>query len=104
MPDFIIQNTKTNEVFFIEVKFRKDEGYSLSDLEKEYGKDYPFEKAFFILVSKKHIKCLSYSELKSGKSITPSSHYYLGDRKEFDLDKEVIKDFCDFAVKFFSDV
>ena len=104
MPDFIIQNPKTNEVFFIEVKFRKDEGYSLSDLEKEYGKDYPFEKAFFILVSKKHIKCLSYSELKSGKSITPFSHYYLGDRKEFDLDKEVIKDFCDFAVKFFSDV
>ena len=100
MPDFIIQNPKTDEVFFIEVKFRKDEEFSISDIDK----DYPFGKAFFILVSKKHIKCLSYPELKSGKSITPSSHNYLGNRKEFELDKEVIIDFCDFAVKFFSDV
>ena len=104
MPDFVIQNPKTDEVFFIEVKFRKDEEYSLSDIERDYGKDYPFENAFFILVSKKHIKCLSYPELKSGKSITPSSHNYLGNRKEFELDKKVIIDFCDFAVKFFSDV
>ena len=104
MPDLVIQNPKTDEVFFIEVKFRKDGDYSLSDIEKDYGKDYPFENAFFILVSKKHIKCLSYPELKSGKSITPSSHNYLGNRKEFELDKEVIIDFCEFAVKFFSDV
>src|SRR3989338_2637978 len=88
MPDFVIQNPKTNEEF------------SISDIDK----DYPFENAFFILVSKKHIKCLSYPELKSGKSITHSSHNYLGNRKEFELDKEVIIDFCNFAVKFFSDV
>ena len=100
MPDFVVQNPKTAQVFFIEVKFRKDEEFSLSDVEK----DYPFENAFFILVSKKHIKCLSYKDLKSGKKITPTSHNYLGDRTEFQLDKEVIKDFCDFAVKFFSEV
>ena len=100
MPDFVIQNTKTGEVFFIEVKFRANEEFSISDIDK----DYPFENAFFILVSKKHIKCLSYQELKSGKSINPSSHNYLGNRKEFELDKEVIIEFCDFAVKFFSDV
>jgi len=100
MPDFVIQNTRNGEVFFIEVKFRANEEFSISDIDK----DYPFENAFFILVSKKHIKCLSYQELKSGKSINPSSHNYLGNRKEFELDKEVIIEFCDFAVKFFSDV
>jgi hypothetical protein len=100
MPDFVIQNTKTGDVFFIEVKFRANEEFSFSDIDK----DYPFENAFFILVSKKHIKCLSYPELRAGKSITPSSHNYLGNRKEFELDKEVIIDFCDFAVKFFNDV
>jgi len=104
MPDFVIQNTKTGNVFFIEVKFRASEELSLDDINKEYGKDYPFENAFFILVSKKHIKCLSYNELKSGNKITPTSHNYLGNRKEFGLDKEVIINFCDFAVKFFSEV
>ena len=100
MPDFVIQNPKTDEVFFIEVKFRAKEEFSLSEVEK----DYPFENAFFIVVSKNHIKCLSFQELKSGREITPTSHNYLGNRKEFELDKEVIKDFCDFAVKFFSEV
>ena len=100
MPDFVIQNTKTGEVFFIEVKFRANEEFSISDIDK----DYPFENAFFIIVSKKHIKCLSYPELKDGKSVTPTSRNYLGDRKEFELDKDVIIDFCNFAVKFFSDV
>lgn len=100
MPDFVIQNPKTDEVFFVEVKFRASEEFSFQDIEK----DFPFENAFFIIVSKKHIKCLSYNELKSGKTITPTSHNYLGNRREFELDKEVIIDFCDFAVKFFSEV
>jgi hypothetical protein len=67
-------------------------------------KNYPFENAFFIVVSKKHIKCISFQELKEGKSISPESRNYLGSRKEFDLDKDVIIEFCEFAVKFFSQV
>jgi hypothetical protein len=101
MPDFVIQNTKTGAVYFVEVKFRANEELSFLDIG---GKDYPFENAFFIVVSTKHIKCISYEELKSGKTITPTSHNYLGNRSEFALDKEVIIQFCDFAVKFFSEV
>jgi len=100
MPDFVIQNPNTDQVYFVEVKFRASEEFSLNDLEK----DYPFENAFFIIISKKHIKCISYKELKEEKKITPSSHNYLGNRKEFELDKEVIISFCDFAVKFFSEI
>ena len=100
MPDFVIQNPNTADVFFIEVKFRASEEFSINDIDQ----DYPFENCFFIVVSKKHIKCLSYLELKSGKSITPSSHNYLGNRKEFELDKEKIISFCDLAVKYFSEV
>ncbi len=100
MPDFVIQNVKTGDVYFVEVKFRAKEEFSLNDIEK----NYPFENAFFIVVSKKHIKCISYKELKEGKRITPISHNYLGNRKEFELDKEVIITFCEFAIKFFSEV
>ena len=100
MPDFVIQNPQTGEVFFVEVKFRASGTFSLKDLPK----DYAWENAYFILVSKKHIKCLNYRELKEGKEITPESRNYLGNRKEFDLDKETIVTFCDFAVQFFENV
>ncbi|MEA2003731.1 MAG: hypothetical protein U9O53_02095 [archaeon] len=100
MPDFVVRNSNDNQVYFIEVKFRKSEEFRFKDLPK----DYPFENCYFIVVSKKHIKCITYQELKAGKDITPTSKNYLGSRKEFDLDKNVIIDFCKFAVKFFEKV
>ncbi len=43
-------------------------------------------------------------ELKNGNGINPTSTNYLGNRKEFNLDKETIIDFCSFAVQFFETV
>ncbi len=100
MPDFVIQNPKTKEVHFIEVKFRASGEFKYKDLPKEY----PYENAFIIVVSKKHIKCLTVEELNGGSEITPGSKNYLGSRKEFDLDKVTIIDFCKFAVQFFDSV
>ncbi len=100
MPDFVMQNPESKEVYFVEVKFRASEEFSLKDLPK----NYPYENAYIILVSKKHIKCITIGELKDGKEITPTSQNYLGKRKEFDLDKDVIIEFCKFAVKFFENV
>ncbi len=103
MPDFVIQSNSggnKGEVYFVEVKFRANEEFSIKNLPK----DYPFENAYFILVSKKHIKCITYKELKDGKVISPKSQNYLGSRKEFELDKNVIIEFCKFAVKFFENV
>ena len=100
MPDFVIQDPKSKAVYFIEVKFRASEEFSIKDLPK----DYPYTNAYIVLVSKRHIKCITVEEILEGKEISPTSKNYLGGRKEFDLDKEVIKDFCDFAVKFFDGV
>ncbi len=100
MPDFVVQNRDTKSVHFVEVKFRASGEFHFKDLPK----NYPYENAFIIVVSKKHIKCLTYSELREGKEITPTSTNYLGNRKEFDLNKDVIIDFCKFAVKFFENV
>jgi hypothetical protein len=100
MPDFVMQNPKTKDVYFIEVKFRTSGEFSAKDLPK----DYPYVNAYIVLVSKKHIKCLTVTELLDGKEITPTSNSYLGNRKEFDLDKEVIIEFCKFAIQFFESV
>ena len=100
MPDFVIQNPESKEVYFIEVKFRASGEFKFKDLPKKY----PYQNAYIILVSKKHIKCITVEELKEGSEITESTRNYLGSRKEFALDKEVIKEFCDFAVQFFKEV
>ncbi len=100
MPDLVIQDQNSGKVYFTDVKFRKNESFTLDDV----GSDYPYENCYFIVISKKHIKCITYQELKEGKEITPSSRNYLGNRKEFELDKDVIIKFCDFAVKFFDAV
>ncbi len=74
MPDFVMQNPKTKDVYFVEVKFRASGEFKQKDLPK----NYPYENAYIILVSKKHIKCITVTELQDGKEITPTSHNYLG--------------------------
>ncbi|WP_339753197.1 hypothetical protein [Algoriphagus aquimarinus] len=100
MPDFVMQNPINKEVYFIEVKFRASGEFRGKDLPK----NYPYLNAYIVLVSKKHIKCLTAQELLDGKEITPESRNYLGSRKEFDLDKEIIIEFCKFAIQFFESV
>lgn len=97
MPDFVIQNPRNNEVYFVEVKFRANGTLTRKDIPK----DYAWGNAYFILVSKKHIKCITFEELERGEEITATSKNYLGNRKEFDLDKDTIVEFCDFALLFF---
>ncbi|MDL5514819.1 hypothetical protein QSE00_23620 [Arenibacter sp. M-2] len=100
MPDFVV--FKDKQAHFIEVKYRANGELKLKDIE-QYG-DYPFENALFVLVTKKHIKCISYKELSDGKEITSTCHNYLGKRKEFETDKETIIDYCKYAIKFFETV
>lgn len=45
MPDFVIQE-KTGDAHFIEVKFSKNETFSIKNLNEDYKGEYPFENAF----------------------------------------------------------
>lgn len=100
MPDLVV--FKDKKAHFIEVKYRASGELKLSDIEK-YG-DYPFENALFVLVTKKHIKCISFAELLEGKEITSNCRNYLGNRSEFDTDRDKIVEYCNYAVKFFENV
>ena len=100
MPDFVIQHPVRKDVYFVEVKFRANGEFRAQDLPK----DFPYTNAYVILVSKKHIKCLTVQELWDGKEMTPETKNYLGNRKEFYRDKDVIVDFCYFAIQFFESV
>ena len=47
---------------------------------------------------------ITVTEFLEGKEITPESRNYLGSRKEFYLDNEVIIEFCKFATQFIESV
>lgn len=100
MPDFVV--LKDKRAHFIEVKYRGSGKLTLKDIEKDGP--YPYEDALFVLVTKKHIKCISYIELKEGKEIHSKCSNFLGKRKEFDTDREKIIDYCQYATKFFENV
>jgi hypothetical protein len=73
MPDFIMQDPRRNEVFFVEVKYRANGEFGLADLPE----DYPWDNAYFIIVSRKHIKCITFAEMKQGKTIGTNTRNYL---------------------------
>ncbi len=101
MPDFVIQKNG-GEPHFIEVKFRANGRLDMNDF-----KDYPYENALIILVSKEHIKCISFKELKTGGHISPQDNRYLTDMPEFyfnDNDRKTIINFHDFILDFFETV
>ncbi len=110
MPDFVIQHPEKKDVYFIEVKFRSSGEFNKNDRcftqNNKSFLDYPYKNVYFIVVSKRYIKCITYEELMEGKTITSTSQNWLGKKKEFELDKDkdVIIKFCDFAVKFFENV
>lgn len=99
MPDFVVQHRLYKETYFVEVKFRADGCFSERDLDK----DYPYHDALVIVVSRADIKCLSVGELRQGLEINPDCNNYLADRPEFQLRKDVVKDFSRFAETFFEE-
>ncbi|TVR38399.1 MAG: hypothetical protein EA392_09875 [Cryomorphaceae bacterium] len=97
MPDFVVQNPETHKLHFVEVKFRRSGKFSIDDLPGLY----PWHHSYFIILSKKHIKCLTYRQLESGKVISPECNNLLIKRKDLGLDREKILEFMDVAERLF---
>ncbi|MBX2980483.1 MAG: hypothetical protein KF905_14440 [Flavobacteriales bacterium] len=100
MPDFVVQDPRNHKLHFVEVKYRASGLFSIDDIKGEY----PWPHAFFIVVSKEHIKCLTYKQLAAGKAITPTCNNLLIVRKDLDLDRNTIVEFGRIARKFFADM
>lgn len=100
MPDFVVQDQRNNKLHFVEVKYRASGKFSLDDIKG----DYPWPHAFFIIVSKEHIKCLTYKQLSAGKEISPTCNNLLIVRKDLGLDRNLIVQYGRIAKKFFTGV
>ncbi len=100
MPDFVVQDPRNNRLHFVEVKYRASGEFSIKDIKDEY----PWPHAFFVVVSREHIKCLTYKQLEAGKAITSTCNNLLIVRKDLDLDRKLIVQFGQLAKRFFSGV
>jgi hypothetical protein len=97
MPDFVVQDPRNNRLHFVEVKYRASGQFSIDDIKG----DYPWPHAFFIVVSREHIKCLTYKQLAAGRAITPTCNNLLIVRKDLGLDRELIVRYAQVANRFF---
>lgn len=100
MPDFVVQDKRNNRLHFVEVKYRASGNFSIDDIKG----DYPWPHAYFIVVSKEHVKCLTYKQLAAGKSISPTCNNLLIVRKDLGLDRKLIVQFGQLANRFFTGV
>lgn len=100
MPDFVVQDPRNNRLHFVEVKYRSNGSFSIEDIRGEY----PWPHAYFIVVSKDHVKCLTYKQLAAGKAITATCNNLLIVRKDLDLDRKLIVQFGQLAKRFFTGV
>lgn len=100
MPDFVVQDPRNNRLHFVEVKYRASGAFSIDDIKD----DYPWPHAYFIVVSKEHIKCLTYKQLAAGNSIAATCNNLLIVRKDLDLDRKLIVQFGQMARKLFTGV
>jgi len=102
MPDLVVQTPDLNNVFFVEVKYRSNGQFSINDFKKY--EDYPFKSAYFIILSKKTIKCLTYKELMHGFHIDENTDNQLIDRKEFQFTEEIFREYLELMEDLFSNI
>lgn len=100
MPDFVVQDPRNHRLHFVEVKYRANGTFT----REEVRGDYPWPHASFVVVSKEHIKCLTWKQLDAGKAITPDCGNFLIKRVELGLDRALVTQFNEVARRFFSGV
>lgn len=97
MPDFVVQSTKTGDLFYLEVKFRANGYFAFDDKYLEY----PYKNAWFVIVSPEKIQCMHYRRLKAGNMITQNTNYRLTSVRSFHITKESINEYETYASYFF---
>jgi len=99
-PDFVVQNSTSGDLFYLEVKYRHNGKFTLEDL----GEDYPYKNAYFIVVSHQDIQWITYERLENGQYLSENSKMYLENCKEFNLDYNLVEQYKQYAKNFFSNV
>ncbi len=99
-PDFIIVKPLTGELFYLEVKFRKNGKFSIDDLPN----NYPYHNAHFVIVSKNNIFWITYEQLKKGNYTSSNSVFYIENSNLFNFNIEIIERYKKYVNAIFSKI
>jgi hypothetical protein len=97
MPDFVVQSSTNGELFYLEVKFRADGVFAFD----ERYQDYPYQNAWFVIVSPKGIRCIHYRQLAKGLVLTDHPRWELLKVKSFHLDPSLLAEYEAYAILLF---
>lgn len=98
MPDFVVQSNKDGSLFYLEVKFRADGKFFFD----EGYKNYPYQNAWFVIVSPQRIQCMHYNNLSKGKGITPNGRGSLNSVKWFHIEPDLLAEYEQYAKELFA--
>lgn len=97
MPDLVVW--KDDEPYFIEVKYRGNGEFKLEDPDT-----YPYDQAFFVVVTKEGFRCISLKELKNGGFIVNNGRFSLAERPEFNFNERTLERFESLARDMFKNL
>lgn len=89
MPDFVVQSNQNGELFYLEVKFRANGTFVFDDTYK----NYPYQNAWFVIVSPEKIQAMHYKRLRDGYAIEPQTHYSLLKIRSFHIEPNLLQEY-----------
>lgn len=98
MPDFVVQSSQNGDLFYLEVKFRANGTFSFDDSYK----DYPYQNAWFVIVSPDKIQAMHYKRLVAGYGIGPKTSYSLLKIKSFHILPELLAEYEGYCSELFA--
>ena len=96
MPDFVIQSPD-GQLYYLEVKYRARSPFKHAELKGHF----PYQNAWFIVVTKNAFYCASYPEIAAQGYLPYEDAFRLENRPEFSLDPSSVAAFQEVSQRFF---
>ena len=100
LPDFVIQNREDGSLSYLEVKYRHNGHFKRSELPA----DFKYINAFFIIVHKSGIGCISFNNLSKIGYLPNETQFTLKGQQQFVLSADSINEFEGYAKMLFNGV
>ena len=100
LPDFVVQSNDDGSLHYVEVKYRHNGVFKRTELPD----DFKYTNAFFIIVHKTGLNCISFSDLSKIGYLPAKAPFTLRTQQQFKICESSIKEFEGYAKMLFEGV
>lgn len=98
-PDFVVINPSNGDMFYLEVKYRKDGYFKLENMEH-----FPYTNAHFVIVSKNDIQWITFNKLKENGFLSGTENFQIENCDLFHLDKNSVAQYRKYVQTIFGNM